>query len=205
MSTLARGWSPSTARNRSRVVEILDANMVHGWPPSSCGVDRVRIVGLPSHHGRGGGQPLHDIYPFEDQPGRTGRSPLEGILNLPARGLSAGGVPDDLIASRGKRSPRSPTSTASPADPGDIPWLLEPGNFQTKVAKMKKIILMEMVLIGASILVFRSVWALLDSIAWASGGVGLAVLLVMGIVAAAFAMRSIEALSGKGRGGLEDG
>jgi hypothetical protein len=114
-------------------------------------------------------------------------------------------VPDDLIASRGKRSPRSPTSTASPADPGDVPWLLEPGNLQTKVAKMKKIILMEMVLIGASILVFRSVWTLLDSMAWASGGVGLAVLLVMGIVAAVVALRSIEALSGKGRGELEDG
>jgi hypothetical protein len=114
-------------------------------------------------------------------------------------------VPDDLIASRWKRSPRSPTSTASPADPGNVPWLLEPGIFQTKVAKMKKIILMEMVLIGASILVFRSVWTFLDSNAWASGGVGLAVLLVMGIVAAVVALRSIEALSGRGGGRLEDG
>jgi len=69
---------------------------------------------------------------------------------------------------------------------------------------MKKIILMEMVLIGASILVFRSVWTFLDSIAWASGGVGLAVLLVMGIVAAVVALRSIEALSGRGGGRLED-
>lgn len=82
---------------------------------------------------------------------------------------------------------------------------MEPGNFQPEVAKMKKIILMEMVLIVASILVFRSVWTFLDSIAWASGGVGLAVLLVMGIVAAVVALRSIEALSGKERGGLEDG
>ena len=70
---------------------------------------------------------------------------------------------------------------------------------------MKKIVLMEMVLIGASILIFRSVWTFLDSIAWASGGVGLAVLLVTGIVAAVVALRSIEALSGKGGGGLEDG
>ena len=62
---------------------------------------------------------------------------------------------------------------------------------------MKKIIWMEMVLIGASILIFRSVWTFLDSIAWASGGVGLAVLLVVGIVAAVLALRSIEALSGK--------
>jgi len=54
-------------------------------------------------------------------------------------------------------------------------------------------------------LVFRSVWTFLDPIAWASGGVGLAVLLVMGIVAAVVALRRIEALSGKGRGGLEDG
>jgi len=70
---------------------------------------------------------------------------------------------------------------------------------------MKKIVLMEMVLIGASILVFRSVWTFLDSNAWASGRVGLAVLLVMGIVAAVVALRSIEALSGRGGGRLEDG
>lgn len=70
---------------------------------------------------------------------------------------------------------------------------------------MKKIVLMEMVLIVASILIFRSVWTFLDSIAWASGGVGLATLLVMGVVAAVVALRSIEALSGKGGGGLEEG
>jgi len=46
---------------------------------------------------------------------------------------------------------------------------------------MKKIIWMEMSLIGASILIFRSVWTLLDSIAWASGEVGLVVLLVVGV------------------------
>jgi len=57
---------------------------------------------------------------------------------------------------------------------------------------MKKIIWMEMVLIGASILIFRSVWTFLDSIAWASGGVGLTVLLVVGIVATVAALRSIE-------------
>lgn len=62
---------------------------------------------------------------------------------------------------------------------------------------MKKIIWLEMLLIGASILIFRSVWTLLDSITWASGRVGLAVLLIVGIVAAVLALRSIEALSGK--------
>ena len=54
-----------------------------------------------------------------------------------------------------------------------------------------------MLLLGASILIFRSVWTFLDSIAWASGGVGLAVLLVVGMVAAVIALRSIEALSGQ--------
>ena len=54
-----------------------------------------------------------------------------------------------------------------------------------------------MLLLGASILIFRSVWTFLDSIAWASGGVGLAVLLVVGMVAAVVALRSIEALSEK--------
>ena len=62
---------------------------------------------------------------------------------------------------------------------------------------MKKIIWMEMLLLGASILVFRSVWTLLDSIAWAKGTVGLIALLVVGVLAAVVALRSIEALSGK--------
>ena len=62
---------------------------------------------------------------------------------------------------------------------------------------MKKIIWMEILLLGASILIFRSVWTFLDSIAWASGRVGLAVLLVVGIVAAVVALRSIEARSGQ--------
>jgi hypothetical protein len=70
---------------------------------------------------------------------------------------------------------------------------------------MEKLIWMEMLLIGASILIFRSVWTFLDSIAWASGEVGLAVLLVVGIVAAVVALRSIEALSGKTAGKAEDG
>ena len=62
---------------------------------------------------------------------------------------------------------------------------------------MKRIIWMEMLLIGASILVFRSVWTLLDKMAWASGQVGLVVLLIVGVLAAVVALRSIEALSGK--------
>jgi F0F1-type ATP synthase assembly protein I len=70
---------------------------------------------------------------------------------------------------------------------------------------MKKIIWMEMVLIGASILIFRSVWTLLDSIAWASGEVGLVVLLVVGIVATVLALRSIEALAGQKGEKAKDG
>ena len=73
----------------------------------------------------------------------------------------------------------------------------ESGINQTEVMKMKNIIWMEMLLLGSSILIFRSVWTFLDSIAWASGGVGLAVLLIVGIVAAVLALRSIEARSGK--------
>ena len=61
---------------------------------------------------------------------------------------------------------------------------------------MKKIIWMEMLLLGASILIFRSVWSFLDSIPWASGKMGLTILLVSGIVAAVLALRRIEALSG---------
>ena len=62
-----------------------------------------------------------------------------------------------------------------------------------------------MLLIGASILIFRSVWTFLDSIAWASGRIGLALLLVVGIVAAVFAMHNIEALSGKKGEKTKDG
>lgn len=71
--------------------------------------------------------------------------------------------------------------------------------------KMKSIIWMEMLLIGASILMFRSVWNLLDKNAWASGGVGLVVLLVVGIVATVVALRSIEGLSGKKAEQANDG
>ena len=62
---------------------------------------------------------------------------------------------------------------------------------------MKKIIWMELLLLGASILIFRSVWSFLDRMPWASGKVGLAVLLAAGVVATVFALRHIEALSGK--------
>jgi len=63
--------------------------------------------------------------------------------------------------------------------------------------KLKKIVWMEMLLIGASILIFRSGWILLDSVAWASSETGLAALLVVGIAATVVALRSIEDLSGK--------
>ncbi len=67
----------------------------------------------------------------------------------------------------------------------------------TPRTKMKSIIWMEMLLLGASVLIFRSLWAFLDTLAWASGTVGLAVLLVVGLVAAVVALRRIETLSAK--------
>jgi hypothetical protein len=63
--------------------------------------------------------------------------------------------------------------------------------------KIKTIIWLEMLLIGASILIFRSVWTLLDSIPWATSQAGLVVLLTVGIVVTVVALRGIEALSGK--------
>ena len=63
--------------------------------------------------------------------------------------------------------------------------------------KMKKIIWLEMVLIGSSILIFRSVWTLLDSIPWATSRNGLTLLLAVGIVATLVALRGIEAHSAK--------
>ena len=66
---------------------------------------------------------------------------------------------------------------------------------------MNKVVWMEVLLLGASILIFRSVWAFLDSITWASGGVGLTVLFVAGVFFAVFALRAIQAPSaGKGGG-----
>lgn len=69
---------------------------------------------------------------------------------------------------------------------------------------MKKIIWLELVLIGASILIFRSAWAMLDSIPWATSQAGLAVLLGVGIVLTVVALRGIEALSGKKGDHTED-
>ena len=57
---------------------------------------------------------------------------------------------------------------------------------------MKKIIWMEILLIGASILIFRSVWNLLDKNAWASSEAGLAVLLVAGVLLTVFALHHIQ-------------
>ena len=54
-------------------------------------------------------------------------------------------------------------------------------------------------------MIFRSVWTFLDSIAWASGRVGLAVLLLVGILAAVLALRGIEALSEKKGDRAKDG
>src|SRR5262249_4399226 len=39
-----------------------DANMVHGWPPSACGVDRGSPCGAAYATTSSGGQPLHPIY-----------------------------------------------------------------------------------------------------------------------------------------------
>jgi hypothetical protein len=69
---------------------------------------------------------------------------------------------------------------------------------------MKKIIWLEMVLIGASILIFRSVWTLLDLIPWAKSPSGLAVLLGVGIVVTVVALLGIEALSEKKGENAED-
>ncbi len=55
-----------------------------------------------------------------------------------------------------------------------------------------KLIAWEMLLLFASILVFRSAWLLLDRLAWASGVLGLAVLLGAGAVLAVVAFRGIN-------------
>ena len=58
---------------------------------------------------------------------------------------------------------------------------------------MKKIIWMEMLLLGASILIFRSVWSFLDTMSWARESAGLGLLLVAGIAMTLFALFKIHA------------
>ncbi len=57
---------------------------------------------------------------------------------------------------------------------------------------MKKIIWMEVLLLGSSILIFRSVWAFLDKLTWARESAGLGLLLVVGAVIAIFALVNIH-------------
>jgi hypothetical protein len=60
--------------------------------------------------------------------------------------------------------------------------------------RMKKIslILWELVLLFSSILVFRSVWLLLDQMPWASAKAGLFGLLGIGFVLTVFALKAIN-------------
>ncbi len=62
-----------------------------------------------------------------------------------------------------------------------------------KKENMKKIIWMEMLLLGSSILIFRSVWAFLDTLSWAREMRGLGLLLVAGIAMTLFALFKIHA------------
>jgi uncharacterized membrane protein YqjE len=57
---------------------------------------------------------------------------------------------------------------------------------------MKKLVGMEMVLILASILIFRSVWSFLDKLTWATSNGGLAFLLVVGLIVSIYALMEIH-------------
>ncbi len=50
----------------------------------------------------------------------------------------------------------------------------------------------ELVLLFASVLVFRSIWLLLDEMKWAREATGLWALLLPGVVLGAFALRAIH-------------
>ena len=58
--------------------------------------------------------------------------------------------------------------------------------------KSNYLTLWELVLLFASILVFRSVWLLLDQMAWASAKTGLLVLLGVGFVLTVIALKAIN-------------
>ena len=58
--------------------------------------------------------------------------------------------------------------------------------------KSNHMMMWELVLLFASILVFRSVWLLLDQSAWASAKPGLLILLGIGFVATVVALKAIN-------------
>lgn len=58
--------------------------------------------------------------------------------------------------------------------------------------KKTKLILCELLLLFSSILVFRSVWILLDQMAWASEKTGLLTLLGIGFVLTVLALKAIH-------------
>lgn len=51
---------------------------------------------------------------------------------------------------------------------------------------------MELLLLGASILIFRSVWLFIDSLVWARSGIGLIMLFIAGLFGAIFALKKIH-------------
>lgn len=57
---------------------------------------------------------------------------------------------------------------------------------------MKKIIWLELGLLFASILIFRSVWMFLDRLAWTGSGLGLGGLLIIGLFMAVYALIGIN-------------
>lgn len=58
--------------------------------------------------------------------------------------------------------------------------------------KKSKLILGELLLLFSSILIFRSVWLLLDQMVWASAKTGLLILFGIGLVLTAFALKAMH-------------
>ena len=58
--------------------------------------------------------------------------------------------------------------------------------------KTTPLILCELLLLVSSILVLRSIWHLLDQMAWASAKTGLLILLGIGLVLTIFALKAIH-------------
>src|SRR5215831_3918606 len=68
---------PVTIRTPSDRHDVRDANMVHGWPPSSCATERVISLGHSMPPPRAGRQPLHPTY-------AQSRVPLDHRASAPA-------------------------------------------------------------------------------------------------------------------------
>jgi hypothetical protein len=91
-----------------------------------------------------------------------------------------------VFSPRSHRHVEHPVGNRDSASAHSGEWMTE------QLMKKSTLILWELLLLFSSILVFRSVWLLLDKMAWASANAGLLVLLGIGSVLTMLALKAIN-------------